>query len=257
MIFTWLRNRRRKKILSSPMPGHWEAILDQNVRQLSRLNSQQRALLFQRVQIFVREKYWEGCNGFQITEEVKLTIAGQACLITLGFARDCFDHLKTILVYPDTYAATDNFQNSIGVLTEGTSFRLGESWGKGPIVLSWSSIYEGGQIPDDGRNVVVHEFAHYYDASEGQFNGTPPLHNNEEYQRWEEVMTAEFQELRDQLAQGEETFIDPYGSTNPAEFFAVCSEHFFEQGSQMREYSLDLYETLKLFYQQDPAQAVV
>lgn len=255
MIFSWLRNRRRKKILSSPMPGHWEGILDQNVRQLSRLTLQQRALLFQRVQIFVQEKYWEGCNGFEITEEVKLTIAGQACLMTLGFAKDCFDQLKTILVYPDTYAATENFQNSIGVLTEGTSFRLGESWGKGPIILSWSSIYEGGQIPDDGRNVVVHEFAHYYDAVEGQFSGTPPLHSNQEYQRWEDVMTAEFQELRGQLSRGEATFIDAYGSTNPAEFFAVCSEHFFEQGRQMREYSSDLYETLKMFYQQDPAQA--
>lgn len=256
MIFTWLRNRRRKKILATPMPEHWAAILEHNVAQLSRLTTQQRSLLYQRVQIFVKEKYWEGCNGFEITEEVKLTIAGQACLITLGFAKDCFDHLKTILVYPDTYAATDNFQNSIGVLTEGTSFRLGESWGKGPIILAWSSIYEGGQIPDDGRNVVVHEFAHYYDASEGQFNGTPPLRNDEEYQRWEKVMTAEYQKLCHQVEHGAATFIDPYGSTNPAEFFAVCSEHFFEQGAQMRKYSIDLYETLKMFYQQDPAQAV-
>lgn len=256
MIFTWLRNRRRKKILASPMPAHWKTILEQNVVQLSRLSTQQKSLLFQRVQIFVNEKYWEGCNGFEVTEEVKLTIAGQACLITLGFARDCFDQLKTILVYPDTYAATDNFQNSIGVLTEGTSFRLGESWGKGPIILAWSSIYEGGQIPDDGRNVVVHEFAHYYDASEGQFNGTPPLRSNEEYRRWEEVMTAEYEKLCDQVEHGAATFIDPYGSTNPAEFFAVSSEHFFEQGAQMREYSSDLYETLKMFYQQDPAQVV-
>lgn len=256
MIFTWLRNRRRKKILATPMPEHWAAILEHNVAQLSRLTTQQRSLLYQRVQIFVKEKYWEGCNGFEITEEVKLTIAGQACLITLGFANDCFDQLKTILVYPDTYAATENFQNSIGVLTEGTSFRLGESWGKGPIILAWSSIYEGGQIPDDGRNVVVHEFAHYYDASEGQFNGTPPLHSEEEYQRWEKVMTAEYQKLCHQVEHGAATFIDPYGSTNPAEFFAVCSEHFFEQGVQMREYSVDLYETLKMFYQQDPAKAV-
>ncbi|WP_299467667.1 M90 family metallopeptidase [uncultured Gimesia sp.] len=256
MLFTWWRNRRRKKILAVPIPDHWKTILDQNVSQLSQLTAQQRALLYQRVQIFVKEKYWEGCNGFQITEEVKLTIAGQACLLTLGFASDCFDRLKTILVYPDTYVAKESLLNSIGVLTEGTSFRLGESWGQGPIVLSWESIYEGGQTPDDGRNVVVHEFAHYYDAVDRQFDGTPPLNSAEEYERWNRVMTAEYQSLVAQLQHGHTTFIDPYGATNPAEFFAVCSEHFFEQPRQMREYSEDLYETLKLFYQQDPASAV-
>jgi len=256
MLFTWWRNRRRKKILAVPIPDHWKTILDQNVSQLSRLTAQQRALLYQRVQIFVKEKYWEGCNGFQITEEVKLTIAAQACLLTLGFASDCFDRLKTILVYPDTYVAKESLLNSIGVLTEGTSFRLGESWGQGPIVLSWESIYEGGQTPDDGRNVVVHEFAHYYDAVDRQFDGTPPLNSAEEYDRWNQVMTAEYQSLVAQLQHGHATFIDPYGATNPAEFFAVCSEHFFEQPRQMREYSEDLYETLKLFYQQDPASAV-
>ncbi len=252
MIFTWWRNRRRKKILAAPIPEHWKAILDQNVSQLSRLTASQRALLYQRVQIFVEEKYWEGCNGFEITEEVKLTIAGQACLLTLGFTSDCFDRLKTILVYPDTYVAKETLLNSIGVLTEGTSFRLGESWGQGPIILSWESIREGGEIPDDGRNVVVHEFAHYYDAVDQQFNGTPLLNSSEEYERWNQVMTVEYQALVSQLKQGHETFIDPYGATNPAEFFAVCSEHFFEQPREMQEYSADLYETLKMFYQQDP-----
>ncbi|WP_417384244.1 zinc-dependent peptidase [Gimesia sp.] len=254
MLFTWWRNRRRKKILAAPMPDHWAAILNQNVSQLSRLTEAQRTLLYQRVQIFVKEKYWEGCNGFEITEEVKLTIAGQACLLTLGFATDCFDRLQTVLVYPDTYVAREEMLNSIGVLTEGTSFRLGESWGQGPIVLSWESIREGGQIPDDGRNVVIHEFAHYYDAIDRQFNGTPLLSDPEEYRRWNEVMTREYQRLVSQVQHGQETFIDPYGSTNPAEFFAVCSEHFFEQPRLMQEYSLDLYETLRMFYRQDPAR---
>lgn len=256
MIFTWLRNRRRRKILASPIPDHWKTILEQNVAQLDHLTAQQKTLLFQRVQIFVKEKYWEGCNGFEITEEVKLTIAGQACLITLGFANDCFDRLKTILVYPDAYVAKETLIDSIGVMTEGTSFRLGESWGSGPIVLSWESIYEGGQVPDDGRNVVIHEFAHYYDALDRQFSGTPPLHNSEQYEQWTRVMTAEYESLVSQLQHSRKTFIDPYGATNPAEFFAVCTEHFFEQPRQMREYSADLYETMKLFYQQDPAQAV-
>ena len=254
MLFTWWRNRRRRKILASPMPDSWATILDQNVSQLSRLTEAQRTLLYQRVQIFFKEKYWEGCNGFEITEEVKLTIAGQACLLTLGFATDCFDRLQTVLVYPDTYMAREEMLNSIGVLTEGTSFRLGESWGQGPIVLSWESIREGGQIPDDGRNVVIHEFAHYYDAIDRQFNGTPLLSGPEEYRRWNEVMTREFQRLVSQVPQGQDTFSDPYGSTNPAEFFAVCSEHFFEQPRLMQEYSVDLYETLRMFYRQDPAR---
>ncbi|WP_417390080.1 zinc-dependent peptidase [Gimesia sp.] len=254
MLFTWWRKRRRRKILASPVPDHWAEILDQNVSQLTRLTETQRTLLYQRVQIFVKEKYWEGCNGFEITEEVKLTIAGQACLLTLGFATDCFDRLQTVLVYPDTYVAREEMLNSIGVLTEGTSFRLGESWGQGPIVLSWESIREGGQIPDDGRNVVIHEFAHYYDAIDRQFNGTPLLSGPEEYRRWNEMMTREFQRLVSEVEHGQETFIDPYGSTNPAEFFAVCSEHFFEQPRQMQEYSLDLYETLRMFYRQDPAR---
>ena len=115
MLFTWWRNRRRRKILASPMPDSWATILDQNVSQLSRLTEAQRTLLYQRVQIFFKEKYWEGCNGFEITEEVKLTIAGQACLLTLGFATDCFDRLQTVLVYPDTYMAREEMLNSIGV----------------------------------------------------------------------------------------------------------------------------------------------
>lgn len=253
MLMTWWRNRRRRKILASPMPAHWKPILDENISQLARLTPAQRELLYQRVQIFIHEKYWEGCNGFEITEEVQLLIAGQACLLTLGFATECFDRLGTVLVYPDTYVAKESLVNSIGVVTEGTSFRLGEAWNQGPIILSWANILEGAQNPDDGENVVFHEFAHYYDAIDRQMNGTPPLSSDAEYERWNRVMTAEYESLVEQLRHGHSRFINPYAATNPAEFFAVCSEHFFEVPDQLREYSAELYDTLKLFYRQDPA----
>lgn len=255
MLLTWWRNRRRRKILASPMPEHWKTFLDQHVSQLSRLSPEQRELHYQRVQIFIQEKYWEGCNGFEITEEVQLLIAGQACLLTVGFASDCFDRLATVLVYPDTYVAKETLVNSIGVMTEGTSFRLGEAWNQGPIVLSWANVLEGAEIPDDGENVVFHEFAHYYDAIDREMNGTPPLNSEEAYQYWGEVMTREYDDLVDQLRHGHSRFINPYAATNPAEFFAVCSEHFFEQPLQMQEYSPELYETMKLFYRQDPVAA--
>jgi len=253
MLLTWWRNRRRRKILASPMPEHWKQILNEKVSQLPRLTTANRELLYQRVQIFIQEKYWEGCNGFEITEEVQLLIAGQACLLTLGLANDCFDRLGTVLVYPDTYVAKETLVNSIGVMTEGTSFRLGEAWNQGPIILSWANVLEGAEIPDDGENVVFHEFAHYYDAIDHLMNGTPPLNSDAEYERWGEVMTREYESLVEQLRHGHSEFLNPYAATNTAEFFAVCTEHFFEQPRQMQEYSADLYEALQLFYRQDPS----
>ncbi|QDT26113.1 Protein MtfA [Gimesia panareensis] len=255
MLLTWWRNRRRRKILATPMPAHWKPFLDQHIAPLSRLTSAQRELLYQRVQIFIKEKYWEGCNGFEVTEEVQLLIAGQACLLTVGFASDCFDRLGTVLVYPDTYVAKETLVNSIGVMTEGTSFRLGEAWNQGPIILSWANVLESAENPHDGENVVFHEFAHYYDAIDRQMNGTPPLNSEEEYQRWGEVMTREYDALVEQLRHGHTRFLNPYAATNPAEFFAVCTEHFFEQPHEMRAYSAELYDTLQLFYRQDPAAA--
>ena len=253
MIFSWLRQRRRKRLLARPFPAEWADILRQNVAVYCRLSADERARLGQRIQVFVAEKYWEGCNGLEITDEIKVTIAGQACLLVLGLDGEYFDRLVTVLVYPSEYVATETTHGPGGVVTESTDPRLGETWHRGPVILSWPSVLAGGRVADDGDNVVLHEFAHFLDTQDYGFDGTPPLEDSGQYRTWQEVMTAEYNQLVKRSRKGRPTLLDHYGAKNEAEFFAVATEHFFEQPIDMQTLHPQLYETLRLFYRQDPA----
>ncbi len=253
MILSWLRQRRRKELLARPFPAEWTETLQQNVALYHWLSVEEQARLRERIQVFVAEKYWEGCQGLDITDEIKVTIAGQACLLVLGFDGEYFDRLLTVLVYPGEYFATETTLGPGGVVTETTDARLGETWHRGPVILSWPSVLAGGRAPDDGENVVLHEFAHYLDMQDYGFDGTPPLEDLAQYQNWQEVMTAEYNQLVRHSRTGRPTLLDHYGAKNEAEFFAVATEHFFEQPVEMGTLHPRLYETLRLFYHQDPA----
>ena len=253
MIFNWWRRRRRRQILAQPFPADWERLLQQNVRQYARLNESEQLKLCQCVQIFVNEKYWEGCRGLTVTDEMRITIAGFACLLLLGFHNDCFDRLQTLLVYPDEYFARQTTHKPGGVVSESMSMRLGEAWQRGPVILAWSSIQRDIQHPQSGHNVVLHEFAHVLDMRNLDIDGTPPLDDTGQYQNWHEVMTAEHQRLIDDAQQGRATLIDQYGATSPAEFFAVATECFFELPNQLQNEHQRLYGVLQGFYRQNPA----
>lgn len=253
MFFSWLRNRRRRNLLAQPFPAAWEEILARNVRHDARLPPELRAKLRNLIKVFVAEKEWVGCGGLEMTDEIRVTIAAQACLLLLGVEDFYFDRVRTILVYPSTFVKPPEWQRHGGLIEEEEEPTLGEAWHRGPVVLSWKHVRRSGRKKDQGRNVVLHEFAHQLDGLDGEMGGTPPLRGPEEYRRWNEVVTAEFGALAESVRHGEDTWLDPYGATNEAEFFAVVTEHFFEEAAQLRKYYPELYQVLSDFYRLDPA----
>jgi Mlc titration factor MtfA (ptsG expression regulator) len=140
-----------------------------------------------------------------------------------------------------------------GVVASGPVALLGEAHVRGPVVLAWDRVLRDGQRPRDGNNVVYHEFAHKLDMLDSRADGTPPLATYEEIARWQHVCEHVFLELRARTERGQPTFIDEYGATNEAEFFAVATEHFFEQARALQRAEPELYEVLRAFYRQDPA----
>lgn len=248
-----LKRRRRRKIRSRAFPDRWLAIIERNVAVFRRLPRGDQRELLGHVLVFLEEKAFEGCGGLEITDEVRVTIATQACLLLLHRETDYYPTLKTILVYPHHYVATHREQGPGGFVIEGDQARLGESWLRGPVVLSWDDVRRGASDPNDGHNVTFHEFAHQLDSEDGANEGAPALPRPAMYTAWARVMQAEFDHLRSDLAQHHQHFIDAYGATNPAEFFAVITEAFFEQPNQLKQRHPALYDQLARFYQQDPA----
>jgi len=256
MVFSWWRNRRRRKILKQPFPEAWNEILERNFALFRTLDEHEQELLRRKTQIFIAEKYWEGAGGLVVTEEMQVTIAAQACLLVLGMEHELFERLLTVLVYPEGYFAPNKQIGPAGLVTESTDLRLGEAWSRGPVILSWSDVLRGGRIPNDGQNVVFHEFAHVLDMHDQYPDGIPALDSVEELQTWQQVMTAEYNRLVRHSARRRATLLDHYGAENEAEFFAVATECFFEKPAEMSTMHPRLYKVLCGFYRQDPAARV-
>jgi Mlc titration factor MtfA (ptsG expression regulator) len=229
------------------------AVLDKNIPYLTNLSAQDRTELEALVRIFVAEKTFEGCGGLLLTDEIKLTIAGQACLLLLHRETDIYPNVDAIVVYPSAYRVPTEQHDGAVVLQEDQA-RLGESWQRGLVVLAWDHVLSGAAEPRDGQNVVLHEFAHQLDGESGDMNGTPELHARARYTSWAHVLGTEFEELSRRLHAGRSSDIDPYGATNPAEFFAVLTEMFFEKPRALKSRHAELYAELAEFYKQDPAQ---
>lgn len=248
MIFRWFRNRRRKKILAEPWPESWDLHLQRNVRLTWEMNQQQVQSLQHRIRIFVAEKDWEGCDGLEITDEVRVTIAAQACLMLIGVNDWYFDNVRTILVYPKAFTR----ETSDGVNEGQHQHRAGEAWQGGPIVLSWKDSLRGGRNEDDGQNVVIHEFAHALDGIDGEMGGTVMFDDDESTSAWSRVVDEEFATLCHARDTGRRTLLDHYGATNRAEFFAVATETFFEQPRELADEHAELYSLLKKYFRLDP-----
>lgn len=254
MIFSWLRRRRRRKLLAVPLPDRWKQIIVENVWQASHLTESQMIQLHDFVRIFVSEKNWEGCNGFQITDEAKVTVAAQAALLAFGEHGRYFDHVLSILIYPSEFVAKDRETNSAGVVVESDTAMLGQAVWRGPVLLSWPQVLTGGRRRPWGSNLVLHEFAHQLDMMNGQHvDGLPPISSRDELQRWQAVMKPEFEQLRRDCRHRHRTVLDCYGTTNEAEFLAVLVEAFFERSAAMKERHSAAYELLSDYFQVDPA----
>jgi Mlc titration factor MtfA (ptsG expression regulator) len=252
-LFSWLpwsKTRRRARLVRSPWPEHWSLHLNRNVRLTWNLSDQERQRLHNLVKVFIGEKHWEGCDGLTLTEEMKVTVAANACLMLLGVKDFYFDNVRTILLYPQVFSRRARDGHSAGT----TEHRSGEAWQGGPIILSWKNALQGGRNEDDGQNVVIHEFAHALDGLDGQMGGNVMFPDADQTEQWEQVVNREYQSLSQAAAAGRHTLLDHYGATNRAEFFAVASETFFELPHEMQREHADLFRLLSAYYQVDPRQ---
>ncbi|HSZ81417.1 MAG TPA: M90 family metallopeptidase [Polyangia bacterium] len=248
-----MRRRRRAAVRRRPIPDEWRALIDRNVPYVGRLPPEDRAELFGLVQVFLAEKHFEGCGGLELTDEVRVTIAAQACVLLLHRDTDDYPNLTSILVYPTTYVVREGRRTAEGLVAEGPQARLGESWARDVVVLAWDSVLSGAADIHDGHNVVLHEFAHQLDQEGGDGDGAPALPRRSMYVAWARVLGHDFDQLVRDVAHHHRTLIDRYGATNPAEFFAVVTETFFEKPRELRARHPELYALLKEFYRQDPA----
>ena len=255
MVFGWFRKRRRKRLIASPFPQEWERILEADFALWPALTESEQTKLRQAIQIFVAEKNWEGCGGLELTDAMRVIIAAQACLLGLGLDELYFDHVKSILVYPDAYRVPDAQSSSNWIQIEGGSPRMGEAWWRGPVILSWKHALAGAREETNGENLVLHEFAHQLDMLNGRtVDGTPPLENQEQLDRWIETMTEAYETLTHHCRHGQPSVMSYYGTTNVGEFFAVATESFFSEPVDFRIEFPDVYDRLVEFYKQDPVK---
>ncbi len=244
------RRRRRRRLLRSPLPEAWEEIVRTHLPPYRYLPAPLREQLNGTINLFLDEKHFEGCGGLVITDEIRVTIAAQACLLLVGRVAPCYPSLRSVLVYPYAYVAGG--RRSLGGDEDPVSVRLGESWQGGGVVLAWHSVQGGVANFDDGQNVVLHEFAHQLDQADGCADGTPLLGSPARYRVWGDLLSAEFATLQQRVEAHRKSVIDHYGATNPAEFFATASEAFFEKPQQLARKHPALYDELKAFYRVDP-----
>jgi MtfA peptidase len=251
----FLKDRQRKRLKARPFPNEWLKIIKRNVAFFVRLSAKDQAELLDHIQIFLAEKIFEGCAGQEITDEVRVTVAAQACLLLLHRKTDYFPRLLTILVYPSTYLVDEQRPITAEIWEEGKSHRAGETARTmGSMVLAWDAVKAGAADPSDGKNVVLHEFAHQLDYENFAADGTPALATRNQQLAWREVMRTEFASLRAAEATGIPTLLDTYGATNAAEFFAVSTEAFFERPIMLRAQHPRLYAELQNYFQQDPVE---
>ena len=249
-----LKTRRRNRLRSQPVPASWLEILQRNVPHYGRLSPLEQQDLRGDIHVFIAEKNFEGCGGLEMTDEIKISIAAYACLLLLHLQHDYYPRLQSVLVYPDAYPVPAVRRAVGNIVVEGDEMRAGESWRTGVVVISWNHVLHRPADPGGGRNVAFHEFAHQLDQEKGVADGAPVLPKSSMYRAWARILSREYQVLLEAAGADRPTLLDKYGATNPAEFFAVVTEYFFEQPQQLREQHPELYDELKLYYGQDPAR---
>lgn len=254
-MLRWLRARRRRKRAAEPFPDAWEQHIARNVAHDRVLDAVERTRLRRLVRDFVAEKRWEGCGGQVLDDEIRVTIAAQACLLALGLPGEPFRRVRTILVYPSTVVLPPRPPGALEIATRPIASPLpilGQALRAGPIVLAWDAVRRTARHPESGHNLVYHEFAHALDLQDGAADGTPPLAGREEYARWVQVFDREYRALRERVRSGRPGLLDGYGAVAEAEFFAVATEAFFDRPLELRRRHAELYEVLRSFYRQDP-----
>ena len=249
-MFRWLHDRRRRRLLSTTFPERWRRFLARNMWPYQYLTESQRSRIHDFVKVLIGEKYWEGCAGLAVSDEMRVTISGQAGLLVLGHQGFYYQRLQTILIFPDTIIHREMAQGD-GTIKQDQPI-AGAASRAGVVSFSWPDVLAGGRHAADGHNVVIHEFAHILDGTDGEMGGSPPFGKRDLERRWAEVSRRETNRLHTASLHGERTFLDHYGGTNEAEFFAVATESFFERPRGLDENHPEVFELLLELYQIDP-----
>lgn len=248
----WFRRRRLAQLRATPLPAAWAALLADKLPRFASMSHEQRDALADDVSVFLAEKRFIGCAGLDVTDAMRVVIAGEACLLLLGRDDDdVFPGVHTILLYPTAWRATAVTDVGGGMRVSSPIARLGEAWQDGQIILAWDSVASGVRDPHDGDDVVLHEFAHALDHEDGAGDGAPIMPCRR-MAAWATVLSTAWRGLQEHVADGLPDVLRAYGATNPAEFFAVATEVFFERGPALRAKHPALYAQLAEFYGQDP-----
>jgi len=262
-VLAWLivgpsfASRRRREALARPLPEDFVVHIERNVPARRRMPAQLRERHDSLVSAFLAEKQFIGCNGLVVTDEIRATIAALACLLVLG-RRGHYDELHSILVYPSAFWVEDEVEDEAGVVEKRRRVLSGEAWESSRIILSWEDVLEAAHFPGEGYNVALHEFAHYLDAeglglAASQQTVAGADSGPRSVSAWTADLEHEFESLLDAVDRGEDTFLDPYAAEDPAEFFAVATEDFFDRPDELGEAHPRLYALLREFYALDPA----
>lgn len=247
----WTKHQTRQKLLATSLSDQQQAIVMEQVPLYHKLPFELRGKLEGKINLFLHQVEFIGCNGLEVTEEMQLSIAAQACLLIAN--KDMrYKNLRTVLIYPGAFKSRTKEHHGY-VVTERETVRVGESWARGPIILSWAHTTEGAFIDDDGHNVVLHEFAHQLDELSGYTDCAPILKRGHNRGEWISVFEEAYGRLINNVEAERETFIDPYGAKSPAEFFAVLVELFFERSAALKREEPAVYDQLSKFFELEPS----
>ena len=243
---------RLKMAVAAPFPAEWVEIVERNIAVYRNLPMPLRLQLRNLIKQFLHQKHFSGAHGLEITDEIRVTIAAEACMLLVNRKTGVYPALRYIIVYPSAFVVDRAQSSAGGVVSEGRKGLLGESWSNGKVILAWDNVLHGSRNFVDGQNVVLHEFAHQLDSESGATNGAPILAGSNCLRTWASTLSGEFEELQKDAWRGKKSLLDHYGATNPAEFFAVSTETFFEKPEQMAKHHSELFEVLKAYYRIDP-----
>lgn len=247
MLFGFWKRWRRRRLLAQVRPDRFDRWSAAHVRPWPRLRAAQQERLQQIAWILFHERRFEATRGLELTDEMKWVIAGNAALMLLGVSDYYFDGVPTILIQPETFVLPQKDRWTVKQVASA-----GAAWQHGPLVFSWADCQTGSPLRRHGRNVIIHEFAHHLDGLDGEMGGLIHWPTADLADRWHELLTKELADLQTQIRSGQRTFLDPYAATNPAEFFAVVSEYFFEDPSGLGVHHPELFEMLTKFYHLEP-----
>lgn len=248
----YLKRRRRVRLLAAPLSASNKAILVKRVPLYNKLPEPLRPRFEGLINRFLDEVKFYGLEGVEMSDEIRVTIAAQGCMLVINKPNRWFNSLRTIHVYPAAFKSRLTEVKG-HVHSERNQARSGESWAKGPVVLAWDHAAYGAFAAHDGHNVVMHEFAHQLDEQTGAVDGSPLLDAEHSASRWARVFQDAYERLRENASFRRETVMDYYGATSPAEFFAVATEVFFERPDALRAEEPALYDELARYYRLDPA----